>query len=260
MAIIIKADAAPFEPTEQQLKPLSELLNVAVQITVQSIPQWGEDRGWTYDVSNLNGLKPGWDATAEDIQSLLDDERSQAAQQIREATEQLLENEDINSWEDEIAAIILLLLLGAYGLGKGGQEQISASDLDYLQVRLRNQLTFLRGFAEAILAGQLTPNQIRARAVYYSSDSRLGYDQGLRVGYQLAGWNWERNILAIAEHCPGCLEETAKGWQPIGTLSPLGSRECRFNELCHWEFSSSIEQPGDEVRLRSFVMDRWGWL
>ena len=258
--MILTTDATPFEPVEQVLSPLAELLARATLITTEQIPDWGESQNWEYDESNLDGVSPGWNASAEDIESVLDDERSQAAREVATATEELIEDEELNRWEDAVASILLLLLLGSYGLGKGGRPRISASDLVYLQNRFRNQLTFLRQFSEAILQGQLSANQVRARAGYYSSDGRLGYDEGFRSGYLSSGWQWERNVLAIAEHCPGCLEATAMGWQPIGTLSPLGSRQCKFNELCHWEFSNSIERPTDSVGLRSFVVQGWGWL
>ena len=252
--------ADPFQPIEQSLPPLAELLQIVAQITVESIPDWGIERGWEFDEENLDGVSPGWNVSGEAIESLVDDERSKAGEEIREVTDQLLEDEDISRWEDAIVVILFGLLLGAYGLGKGGREQISASDVAFLQSRLRNQFTFLRGFGEAILQATLTPNQIRARAGYYASDSAIGYTEGFRSGYQAAGWRWELNVLSAVEHCPGCLDAAAQGWQPIGTLPPLGTRECRFNEQCSWQFSDSIERPADRVRLRSFVMDKLGWL
>ena len=253
-------DATPYEPEGQQLPPIAELLAVATAITVDAVPDWGTDKNWEFSLDNLDGVKPGWDATAENILSTLDDERSQANEAISVVTDELLEDGDLSKWENAVAAILLAFLLGAYGLGKGGRAQVSAADIEYLRARLRNQLTYLRGFSDGILQGTLTPAQIRARAGYYPSDSRLGYDEGLRAGYRSAGWRWELNVLAAAEHCPGCLDATAQGWQPIGTLVSLGSRECRHNELCHWEFSNSVERPTDTVGLRSFVVDGWGWL
>jgi hypothetical protein len=54
------------------------------------------------------------------------------------------------------------------------------------------------------------------------------------------GYTMEENILAPAEHCEGegsCVEETAKGKVPIGTLLPIGTRKCLTNCKCRIEYS-----------------------
>lgn len=255
---LIRLDAPKFEPAQPELKPLSELLSPVLTITADIIEDWGEEQGWTYDDSNLDGRATGWDVTAEESEALLDDRLTEFQGQVLAVSEQLLDSGDVQEWEDAIAVIILALSLGAYGLGKGGREQISAADIDYLQNRIRNQMTFLRGFSEGIAAEELTRRQILNRASYYPQDSRLNYDQGIRASYTAANWYWEKNVLSAAEHCTGCLDAAAQGWQPIGTLPPLGSRQCRFNELCHWEFGQSVERPTDS--LKTIFIPRWGWL
>jgi hypothetical protein len=41
-----------------------------------------------------------------------------------------------------------------------------------------------------------------------------------------AGKTEEENQLHPAEHCQSCLDEAARGWVPIGTLIPIGQRDC----------------------------------
>jgi hypothetical protein len=44
---------------------------------------------------------------------------------------------------------------------------------------------------------------------------------------------------------PGCIEEAQKGWQPIGTLSVVGSRTCLSN--CRCSFSYRRSSTGETV-------------
>ncbi len=63
---------------------------------------------------------------------------------------------------------------------------------------------------------------------------------------------WERNILGEgienhchnAEHTEGCVELTAKGWVPIGSLPPIGTRTCANG--CGCEISYSLLGPAEE--------------
>ena len=50
-----------------------------------------------------------------------------------------------------------------------------------------------------------------------------------------------RNVLGPADHCEGansCIEQTAKGWVPIGggAMVPIGSRLCLSNCRCRLEY------------------------
>jgi len=49
---------------------------------------------------------------------------------------------------------------------------------------------------------------------------------------QQNGFSEESNELGEADHCDGCLEETSKGWQPIGTISMPGDRQCTVRCKC----------------------------
>ena len=53
----------------------------------------------------------------------------------------------------------------------------------------------------------------------------------------------EQNILDafVERHCSECPELSDLGWQPIGTLPPIGLRECGSNDRCHFEFTNLEE-------------------
>jgi hypothetical protein len=54
------------------------------------------------------------------------------------------------------------------------------------------------------------------------------------------GYTMEENVLGLAEHCEGsgsCVEVTAKGKVPIGTLLPIGTRLCLTSCKCTIAYS-----------------------
>ena len=51
-----------------------------------------------------------------------------------------------------------------------------------------------------------------------------------------AGFTEERNRLGDADHCPECLQETSKSWQPINSLIPIGERICTVRCKCTMEY------------------------
>jgi hypothetical protein len=54
-----------------------------------------------------------------------------------------------------------------------------------------------------------------------------------------AGFEEARSVLHPADHCPGCLVEAEKGWQPIGAMVPIGERDCKGNCRCTVEYRRS---------------------
>jgi len=56
------------------------------------------------------------------------------------------------------------------------------------------------------------------------------------------GYVEERSVLGIADHCDGCLAEAGKGWRPIGTLLPIGGRDCKARCRCHFEYRMAGER------------------
>jgi len=244
-----------FTPSESELTSLSDLLSLADALADGDIPE--PPNGWDWDTNNFDGRKTGWSASADEISGYTEELQAEATEQVDEITERLLaDDEGLSAWEKQAATILILLLLASYSTGRGPD---SAMDLAIMQARLRNQLSYLRGFSEAVATGDLTPAQIKARARYYPIDSSLAFDQGLRSAYRAAGWLWELNVLSATEHCRGCLNASALGWQPIGTLPAIGTRECRFNDACHWEFSNLVERPADNA-FHSFKASQWDWL
>jgi hypothetical protein len=78
----------------------------------------------------------------------------------------------------------------------------------------------------------VTPNQFVARAESYGA-CVWGYAQEIaRASYSRARvFDQEHLELGEAEHCDECLEDSAMGFVPIGSLRSIGDRLCLTN--CH---------------------------
>jgi hypothetical protein len=83
----------------------------------------------------------------------------------------------------------------------------------------------------------ITANQFIARAESYGATVWGDAQEIARASYAREGvFDEERLVLGDAEHCQGCIDDNARGFVPIGTLAPIGSRECRQNCRCHFSY------------------------
>lgn len=113
---------------------------------------------------------------------------------------------------------------------------MSPADYGRLGPRLKEQYKYLGKFAKEIEKGLPLDGRFMQRMKLYSQSGRVSFDAIQRAEMIKRGMREERNILHKADHCRDCLEETAKGWVPIGTLTLIGHRQCRSNDRCSKEF------------------------
>lgn len=102
---------------------------------------------------------------------------------------------------------------------------------------IRRQKEWLARLVADILSGrQAVDGTLLRRIAMYSGSGWSALQELSRQLAYMSGKREERNILGIAEHCAGCVVETGKGWVPIGTLVPVGERDCLSNCMCEIEF------------------------
>lgn len=106
------------------------------------------------------------------------------------------------------------------------------ADLDAIAADSRRQLGFLERFRGALATAQQLLTGAVARAELYASAlwsvaHAVGRARAKRDGFSL-----EKNVLGPMDHCIGCLDETSRGWVPIGNLVPVGSRLCLVRCRC----------------------------
>lgn len=84
-----------------------------------------------------------------------------------------------------------------------------------------------------VLPAPMTPGQFIARAEMYGACVWGNAQDIARATYQReAIFDQEHLELADVEHCDECIADNARGFVPIGTLRPIGSRTCRQNCAC----------------------------
>ena len=74
----------------------------------------------------------------------------------------------------------------------------------------------------------------------YGQASRTLYENIRRRESSDAGFRFERNVLHPADHCDQCVNQSALGTVPIGSLVPIGRRTCRSNCRCTLSYSKTI--------------------
>lgn len=129
-------------------------------------------------------------------------------------------------------------------LAAGGWAQMTPADYGRVGAKIRAEYGFARDLCKDIEAGKVKlDGRFIQRVASYGNAGTATFEAEHRRREIGAGARWERNVLGVADHCNGCLAETAKGWVPVGTLVPVGSRDCLNNDECHIEYSRSLTRP-----------------
>lgn len=249
--------AEPFIPPDETLPPLESLL--PDEISFQDVKDLAGEEGWTYDEDVDQFFdRNGEPVTLQQIRALIDEEVDAADTVITEYTESVFDGESsLSEWEENVAEVLIGLALILFLLGFGGQrEKITFRDIDYIERRIQEQLGYLRRFSRDILSGQKSREHIRARVRLYTRDDSLAFEQAWDRLHDDRMFPWYRNVLGGCEHCQLCPQESARGWVRRGALIPIGSRDCRVNCCCHYEYSNSRERPQTDTLLKQ----NYGWL
>jgi hypothetical protein len=130
------------------------------------------------------------------------------------------------------------LHIGASLIAIGGAAQLTERTLSRLSARVNEQEQYLLKFVVSIEAGvQKKDASLVSRAAMYADAGVATYENTRRGDVKDAGFEEERSILDEgAHHCGECPDEAAKGWQPLGSLIPIGGRECMSRCRCSMEY------------------------
>jgi hypothetical protein len=121
-------------------------------------------------------------------------------------------------------------------VAKGGWAQMTPTDFGRVGGVVKKQYTYLNNFAIQIQDGKQSVNGIAFRADLYGKAGHSTYEATQQESAKDAGRTEEKNVLGKADHCQDCLDETAKGFVPIGTLIKIGERLCTVACRCHLEY------------------------
>jgi hypothetical protein len=132
--------------------------------------------------------------------------------------------------------------VAAAALGKGGFSQMAPADWGWTGQRIRTQYAYLRNMAAQIVSGQQPLNgTLIQRAGLYGEAMRTTQRAMERREAQRSGATQERNRRNASESCDQCISESGRGWVPIGSLSPVGSRRCLSRCKCWIETRAVVE-------------------
>lgn len=190
--------------------------------------------------------RTGRTVSTQQLRRAVDGAVQNGAKRMRDLTNNLREGRlTLAQWQTRMAREIKLNHLSNGSVARGGLAQLTQADLDRISQRVAGQETFLRRFARQIEDGeQLLDGTALRRADMYAQAGRNTYHQLQELNMIESGFNEVRSILNAQESCsdssrPGCIEEAARGFVPIGELTPLGRRTCLSNDRCSLEYRNA---------------------
>jgi hypothetical protein len=152
---------------------------------------------------------------------------------------------DGRTWQIESMSLIKQVHLLGGALEKGGWQNLTQSDFGRIGQIVRGEYAYYNNLIKQIESGQQRlDGTLDSRMRLYGQAGRGTYHKFEREDRFSQGYDEERSILHGRDNCssskrPGCREEAAKGWQPIGTLAIIGSRTCLSNCRCSFSFRRS---------------------
>ncbi len=135
-------------------------------------------------------------------------------------------------WELAMRREVKNVLLYSVAVHAGGVRHMTPRQLGMVGAATREQYRYLNRFAREIESGLPLDGRFLQRVRMYAAAGRQLYHRIEREVMEARGMTHERNLLGVADHCDGCVEETSRGWVAIGTLVPIGARTCLSNCRC----------------------------
>ncbi len=146
-----------------------------------------------------------------------------------------------------------LIVAGAMALK--GNEPLTNAELYALDRQTRKQYEYLDKFEREVVSNPpreiadlssviivagpppMTPGQFIARAESYGNSVWEVQNVGREVARRSEVFSAERRVHAKPpghHECRTCIEQSARGWQPVGTLLEIGDSECMGNCDCYF--------------------------
>lgn len=172
---------------------------------------------WSAETKRYRDKETGRFLSATKNRELRDDFMAAQRDQMATASRRMAAGDlSLKDWEAQMQAAIKASWGVNYSFGRGGRNALTADDRAAIADLVKDQFTYLRGFAQDAAAGKLSAAQIEARAELYGNASGLAFDFGRAAAY----------VGLRLPAMPG-----------MGTI-------CRSNCLCFWR----IEEDDTEWR------------
>lgn len=175
------------------------------------------------------------------VRKAIDGALDNAEKEVRRLADRLrTRSVTLGEWELEMRRLTKDISLYSAAAAKGGWAQLNQADLGRIGVEVRRQYGFLRDFSARIATGA-TPldGRFAQYSVMYAREGRALYHSFEMSVHEARGIKRYRNVLHPADHCEGCLAQSARGFVALGKLVPIGSRTCRSNDRCSYEYEDA---------------------
>lgn len=179
------------------------------------------------------------------VRAVVDAVADQASARLAAAAQAMLDGtKSLGAFQAEAMQIIKTSHVATATLAHGGAEQMTFSHYGSAGRAIRDQYEYLRSMADDVASGRQPLNgTLPARAAQYGQHARVLFETERGRGQAERGYRFERNVLGAArDHCSLCPELSARGWVPIGSLPPIGSRPCRSQDRCSIAYSREAAQ------------------
>lgn len=180
--------------------------------------------------------------SAKTVRAAVDQTIAGSNSQLQTIAKQLQAGEiSLAQWQTRTAQELKVLHVAQGLAALGGVKQASQADLGYIGSLVKKQYEYLRDFAKDIASGaQKMDGSFLTRVRLYAEAGRGTYHSTQTREMRQSGAREAKRVLGPADHCQGCLEQAAKGWQPIGEVAPIGSQQCLTMCHCSIEFKEQL--------------------
>lgn len=222
--------------------------------------------------TNPNGSQVAQRAVKNQVNSFVDTMAEDLADITRRMNEGRL---SIPQWQNQMADTVKRVHVATKTVGLGGVDRVGLDDRARMTVdiddQLRKLLEFSRGLTdlnsdrvtdEGVPDYRITPKRAVDRAKLYAATARTAYEQSVHdswIDLVNSGVACEMsNVLdPMADHCepdekkgtPGCPEETARKWVPVGDMSIPGQRTCKMNCRCYLRYRRVADRGDPSLNL-----------
>ena len=152
---------------------------------------------------------------------------------------------DGRTFQVESMSLIKQVHLIGGAMEKGGWANMTQSDFGRIGQIVRGEYAYFNNLIKQLESGkQRLDGTLDSRMRLYGQAGRGTYHKFEREDRFTQGYDEERSILHGRDSCksskrPGCIEEAAKGWQPIGQMTPITQRTCLSNCRCSVSYRRS---------------------
>jgi hypothetical protein len=189
--------------------------------------------GYTYnrESARYRNSETGRFVARRDIISLLEAQTNGAENRLGELVTALHEKRiDASTWQSVMRDELRRLHSQNAALGAGGWDRMDFRAWGRVGGYLAGDYTRLTNLAQDIADGKVSLPQALNRVDGYVISARRNFFEADRDAMFRSGRAFEeRRRLGSSEHCAGCVDYAAMGYQPLGVL-PIpgdGSTECK---------------------------------